>query len=80
MFLYAEERRLPRINLVAFRAFAVFGPSIELTVVNVLVTILAICESERLFEIATGVAGNAGNLRVTAQEREFCFRMIEFEL
>ncbi len=80
VFLDTEERRLPGIDFVTFGTLAVLRSGIELAAMNVLVTILAIREGQRLFEIATRVAGDAGNFGVTAEQREFRLRMIKFEL
>ena len=74
MFFHAEERWFPGLNRVAFGAFAFFRAIRKLAFVRFgFVAIGAICERYGLLEIAIYVAGNAGDLRVFAEQREFCF-------
>ena len=71
VLLDSESRWLPRIYFVTFRTFAILWPGIELAAMYVLVAILAIGKRQRLFEVATRVAGDAGNFSVTTEQREF---------
>jgi len=80
VFFHPEERGLPCVNRVAFRAFTFFRTIGELAFVWVgLVAIDAICEGYRLLEVAIYVAGSAGHLRVFAELGELRFRMVESE-
>ena len=66
MFLHAKQRRLPILDSVTFRAFALQGTVRELAVVHILVAVGAIRESKRLLEFASGVASRAIHLCVSA--------------
>lgn len=66
VLFHAKKRRLPGIYLMALRTLAFLRAPFELARMDVLVAILAVCESERLFEIAANVARNASDLRVAA--------------
>ena len=66
MFLHAKRRRLPTLDAVASRAFALQGTVRELAVVRILVAVGAIRESKRLLEFASGVACRAIHLCVGA--------------
>ena len=66
MFLHAKQRRLPTLDPVAFRAFALQGTIRELAVMDIFVAVGAIRESKRLLEFTSGVASRAIHLCVGA--------------
>lgn len=79
MFLDAKQRRLPSIHFVAFSALPFLRAALELSVMNILMAIGAVGELERTLEVPAYVASNATYFTVFAQERKFCFGVIELE-
>lgn len=78
VLFHAEWRRLPAVYAVALRAFAFASPCLELALVRIReVAIRALGESQRAFEISTGMATAATYLEVHAKKRIFRFRMVE---
>jgi len=78
MRLHVEERRLPSVHVVATRAFAFVRPRGELARVRVgLVTVCALFEGNRLFEISSRVATQAVHLRMLSEQRIFRLRVVE---
>jgi len=80
VLLHAEERRLPPVHRVAFRAFAFFRTRIELAFVRIgLVAVSAVCERQRLLEVAVQMAFGAADGQVLAQQRIFGFGVVKSE-
>ena len=66
---------------MAFRAFALLRPRLELTFVRIrFVAVRAIRKRQRLLEVAVHMALRAADRRMLAQQGVFRFRVIEFEL
>ena len=66
---------------MAFRAFALLRPRLELTFVRIrFVAVDAIRKRQRLLEVAVHMALRAADRRVLAQQGVFRFRVIEFKL
>ena len=62
MLLHAEERGLPAVHCMAFRAFAFFLALGKLTAVRIgFVAVHALRKSERLFEIAADMASRTSD-------------------
>jgi len=80
VFLDAEERRLPAIDVVTLRAFTFFGPGIKLALVRIgFVTVVAICERQRLLEVPVEMAFRTANSGVFPKKGIFGFGVIKRE-
>ncbi len=78
MFFDPKERRLPSVDRVASGTFAFIGTRAELTAVRVrCMAVGALGEGNRFFEIRSGVALQAIDFRVFAEQREFYLGVIE---
>lgn len=67
VLVHAKQRRLPAIQRVALRAFALLRPRLELPLVRVgLMAIDALRKGNLLLEIPVQVTGHAGNFLVFA--------------
>lgn len=78
MFLDPELRRFPSVHGVTGRALASVGPLRELSSVRIgLVAIHALIEGDRLLEVALRMTLHAFHLRMLAQQRVLCLRVIE---
>ena len=62
---------------MARRTFAPVRTAAELPLMGILMAIHAFCEWHRSFKISVLVAVRAIYLRMFAEQREFCFRVIE---
>ncbi len=78
MLLYSEQRRLPTIHIMTFRALPLHRPSCELAAMRIdLVAINAHVEFQRLLEIAAHMACRAADRRVLSKQGILRFRVIE---
>src|SRR5579862_2300361 len=78
VLLYTKLRRLPALDGVAFRALSLACPRLELAFMGVRrMATHALGKGQRLLEIASGVAFATADLHMRAQQRVFCFRMVE---
>lgn len=78
VFLDGEFRRLPPIDRVTGCALSTIRALCELAIVRIrLVTVHALGEYQRFFEVAVGMALSAINAGVLALQRKFCLRVIE---
>ena len=78
MFLDTELRRLKSIDSMTGLARAAVGPLGELPVMGIgFVAIRALIESDGFLEVALSVALHAFHLRMLAQQRIFCLRVVE---
>lgn len=81
VFLHTEQRRLPSIEVMAFRAFALLRPRVKLAFVRVrFVAVGAVRKGQRLFEVAFQVALCAADHGVLAEQRVLGFGMIKLKL
>ncbi|HUE54913.1 MAG TPA: hypothetical protein VMO76_03715 [Candidatus Udaeobacter sp.] len=80
VLFHAEKRGLPSIDVVAFRALALFGARFELALVGVrFMTIIAVIERQLLFEISLQVAFRTADHDVLSEERVLGLGMVEFK-
>jgi len=78
VLLHAELGGLPAGDGMAFRAFALTGPSLELALVRIGgMAIRTLCESQRALKVASCVTPAAVHLQVHPKKRIFRFRMVE---
>ena len=79
VLFHSKLGRLPAINCVTLRAFAFAGAGLELAFMRIgSMAIRTLREFQRPLEIALGMAIDASNLQVHAQQRIFCFGMVEW--
>lgn len=79
MFLDAKQRRLPSLHFVALGTLPFLRAVGELAVMNILVAVGAVRKLERTLEVPAYVASNAIYFTVFAEQRVFCFGVIELE-
>ena len=78
MLFHAKLRWLPALNGVALRTLSLARPRLELPLMRVGgVAIHALGKGHLLLKITRGVAVATSNFHMRAQERIFCFRMVE---
>ena len=78
VLLHAKLRWLPALHGVALRALSLARPRLKLSFVGIRsVAICALRKGQCFLEIAAGVTIAATYFQMRAQERVFCFRMIE---
>jgi len=78
VFGHAKRRWLPTIHGMAFRAFALLGPRVELTLMRIgCVAVSARCEGNLFFEVSFEVTCGAGHGGVLAGERILGLGVIE---
>lgn len=69
MFLHAEKRRLPAVDVVAFRAFAILRARIKLPFVRIgSMAVFAVRKGQLFLKVAIPVASDAGNLGVFSKQ------------
>src|SRR6267143_5250093 len=80
VLFHAEQRGLPAIHGVAFRALALFGTCFELALVGVrFMTIIAITKRKDPFEITLQMALSAADHGVLSEKRVLSLGMVEFK-
>ena len=78
VFFDGEERRMPALDRVAGGTFTFVRTRAKLATMRIWsMAVGTFGERHRLFEIRSGVALQAIHLRMFAEERKFCFGMIE---
>jgi hypothetical protein len=60
VLFYSEQRRLPTLQVVAFRTITLFRASVELALMRVrCVTVFAVCEDDFLLKVVPDMTGGA---------------------